>query len=172
MDNQKILQNNKGLSLIEIIIVLAIMSIIGGAFLLTTAVATDKHVSSCGEKMLSSLEQTRNLAMGKQTGYIEISKPSASDSVYIQMYLDGYGAGHEYGDRVAIGHQGLTVEYLVEGASDYASLSGGTITLEFSRSNGSLITTPAIKKIRITNGRRTYIITIDKFTGRVSGEKS
>lgn len=167
-EDQRITKNNKGISLIELIIVLAIMSIIAGAFFLSTAVATDKHVSSCAEKIASSLEQTRSLALGKQSGWIEISKVSG-EYVYIQMYVDGKA----YGDRVSIGHSGLTVEITEEGTPSPTvyNLNDHTVTIRFSRSNGSITSSPAVTQIKVTNGRRTVVVKLDKFTGRVSVEK-
>jgi len=158
--------DNKGISLIEIIIVLAIMAIIGGAFFLTTSIATDKHVTSCAEKISASLEQTRNLAMGKQSGYILISQ-APGDYVYCQMYVDGQA----YGDRVAIGHSGLTVKITPDSGSPYILSSVTNIRIDFSRSNGSVTNSPAIKEIVVTNGHKSMLVKIDKFTGRVSVER-
>ena len=160
-------ENNKGLSLVEIIIVIAIMSIIGGALFLTTAVATDKHVTSSGEKVVSSLEQTRNLAMGKQSGWI-IIRMAPGDYMYCQMYVDG----QPYGDEVSIGHSGLTITITEADGTSYNLESKTDIKIEFSRSNGSVSNTPVIKEIKITNGRKTVTVSIDKFTGRISSVKS
>ena len=157
--------DNRGISLIEIIIVFAIISIIGAITFLSTTVATDKQVNSCGLKIGSSLEQTRNLAMGKQSGYVVISQ-APGDSVYVQMYVDGA----PYGDLVAVGKPGLTVEVTYEGAAP-ANLSAlGSVTVEFDRGNGSVKTTGGaapIVNIAVTNSRRTMNVSIDKFTGRV-----
>lgn len=169
-NKQSFRKDNKGLSLIEIIIVLAIMSIIGGAFLLTTSIATDKQVSSCAEKLVSSLEQTRNLAMGKQSGFIEVWK-TAGGSVYCRMTIDGQYYGSD-ASGIAIGHSALSVEVTEAGSpANVYDLNGHTARIEFSRSNGSVSSTPAVTQIKITNGRRTVIVYIDKFTGRVYSEK-
>lgn len=173
MKNENILKNNKGLSLVEIIIVIAIMTIIGGAMFLTTAIATDKHVTSCGEKVVSSLEQTRNLAMGKQSGWIIISK-APGDYLYCEMYVDGqpYGGSGNGDNKVSIGHSGLTITVVEEGGASYNLEGHSDVKIEFSRSNGSVTSSPAISQIIVTNGRKTVTISIDKFTGRVSSEKS
>jgi len=159
--------NNDGFSLIELIVVVAIITIIGGALFLSTTVATDKHVKSCAEKITYSLDQTRNLAMGKQGAYVVLSQ-SPGDSVYLQMYVDG----KPYGELVAVGHSGLTVnvKYVnTHGASYTNSLTSGNATLRFSRSNGSVVGEDyVVSEIEITNGRRTFKITVDRFTGRVS----
>lgn len=158
-ENYSIKSNNKGLSLVEIIIVLAIMSIIGVAAYMTTAMATDKQVNECALKMVSSIEQTRNLTLGKQSGYIHLSQTSG-DYVYIQMYIDGKKYGSD--EPVAIGRPGLTV--YVDGTKLTDLASGADIT--FNRSNGSL-SASSPTTIKVTNGRRTMTITIDSYTGRV-----
>ena len=154
--------NNAGISLVEIIIVLAIMGIIGGAVLLSTAIATDKQVTSCAEKLASSLEQTRSLVMGKQSGYVEISQV-AGDYVYIQMYIDG----QPFSDQVAIGKPGVIVNYTCKDPSD-GSLSTGTLTAGSSLKvyflrNGSTSKTSGDQVIEfsVTNGKRIVLVKID-----------
>ncbi len=158
--------NNQGISLVEIVIVLAIMAIIGGAVLLSTTVATDKQVSSCAEKIASSLEQTRNLVMGKSNGYIEISQ-AAGDYVKVQMYVDG----STYGDEVSVGHPGLEVRvYYSDLTSEVLTARSDAVKIYFSRSNGSIrddMGVKVVKSFEITNGRRTMEVKIDGFTGTV-----
>lgn len=159
-ENYSIKSNNKGLSLVEIIIVLAIMSIIGVAAYMTTAMATDKQVNECALKLVSSIEQTRNLTLGKQSGYVHISQASG-DYVYVQMYIDGKA----YGDLVAVGRPGITV-YV--GGTKLTDMATG-VDIAFERSNGSL-KGASPTEIQVTNGRRTMKITIDSYTGRVESK--
>jgi len=158
--------NNKGVSLVEIVIVVAIMAIVGGAVLLSTTVATDKQVSSCAEKIASSLEQTRNLVMGKSNGYVEISQ-AAGDYVYVQMFVDG----NTFGDKVSVGHPGVQVTvYYTDGSSpEVLTARTDPIKIYFSRSNGSVRSDMGnqVGRFEITNGRRTMEVKIDNFTGRV-----
>ena len=184
MDNkQKIKLNDQGLSLIELIIVLAIISIIGGIAFLSTSVATDKHVSSCAERISSSLEQTRSLALGKQSGSVMIWKQTG-ESVLCQMKIDGSA-----GETIAIGHSGLTVN--VQYYSKYVSagnvsnikleeetLGASGINITFSRSNGSISnisTSPpantSVIVFEVTNTRRKVNVVVDVYTGRVSTER-
>jgi len=163
--NNKLKLNDQGISLIELIIVLAIMAIIGGAAFLSTTVATDKHVNSCGQKIASSLEQTRGLVMGKRSGYIELSQ-NAGDYVYLQMWIDD----QPYGDRVAVGRPGVTVNLTFDGGATSTLVAEGSVEIHFDRSNGSVVSVGGaapIVKIGVTNGRRTMNVNIDKFTGRV-----
>lgn len=165
--------NNAGISIVEIVIVVAIMGIIGGAVLLSTTVATDKQVSSCAEKLVSSLEQTRSLVMGKQSGYVKIWQ-DPGDYVYIQMYINGQA----FSDEVAIGKQGVVVNYTYisdpdTGATATATLTAGSaIEIHFMR-NGSVSKSAGlqVKEFSITNGRREVLVKIDQFTGRIETEK-
>lgn len=170
--------NNKGVSLIEIIIVLAIMGVIGGIVVLSTSVATDKQVNSCAERICSSIEQTRSLALGKKSGSVNFWKP-AGDSVMCQMVIDG----SDYGDQVAIGHAGLSVNVLY--CSAYTDDSNNTVEdsavlgpthtlLVFSRTNGSVTNAPSGTSyivFQVSNGRRQTNVIVDTFTGRVTTEK-
>lgn len=160
--------NNKGISLIEIIIVIAIMVILGGVFFLSTAVATNKQVNSCANKVASSLESARSLAIGKKGAYIAIWQ-DVGDYVKCQIYVDGEApGGTAYGDEIAIGHPGLTVTvYTSTGSYTLAGHATKTF-VSFSRSNGSVNDSIYVKSIEVKNGSRSITVEIDKFTGRVS----
>lgn len=159
--------NNTGISLVEIIIVIAIMGIIGGAVILSTSIATDKQVTSCAEKLASSLEQTRNLVMGKQSGYLEVSQV-AGDYVYIQMYIDG----QPFSDPVAIGKPGVVVNYTLADGTTGTLTAGSALKIHFLR-NGSVSKTSGdqVSEFSITNGKRIVLVKVDQFTGRVETEK-
>lgn len=169
MDNySNINKNNKGISLIEIVIVVAILTIIGSVFVLSTSVATDKHITSCAEMLSSSLEQTRSLALGRKNASIKIWQETSGDVIKVQMIVDNAN----YGNEVAIGREGTTVT-VTEGfglsATTYdLSTKGLTgVTVSFSRSNGSVIGSPTYSSFEITNGHRKMLVNLDKFSGRV-----
>ena len=166
MENIRLKNDNKGISLIEIIIVLAIMGVMGGIIVLSTSVATNKHVNSCAEKIASSLEQTRSLAMGKLSGSVQISQVPG-DYVYVQMTMDG----QNYGDRVSVGHPGVTVNFTRKDGSTGTLSAGAALNIYFSR-NGSITDGPShtgdiITQFEVTNGNRTVLVNVDPFTGRV-----
>lgn len=171
--------NNKGLSLIELLIVVAIMTIIGGTVFLSTSVATNRHVTSCANKISTAFEQTRNLTLGKQSGKIKFWVGS-DGQVYAQMYVDGT----TYGDQVAIGHSGITVTFvyvnpLNAGIVYHQDLTTTGMEISFSRSTGGITSQmfdgsaidPSAKKLKaivVTNGNRSITIEVDSYTGRVN----
>ena len=166
---ESIKQNNAGLSIVEIIIVLAIMAILGGIVVLSTSIATDKHVTSCSERIASTLEQTRSLVLGKRSGYFHISQ-TAGDGVVCQMVIDN----QNYGDPVEIGRPGITITVTFSDGHSETLTSLGSVDVEFSRSNGSVINGGAhgvVTSMDITNGRRLIRVNIDRFSGRVETVK-
>ena len=164
-------KNNDGLSLIELIIVVAIMTVLGAALFLSTSVATDKHVTSCANKIAMAMEQTRSLTLGKQTGYIRLWQ-DASGEVYAQEYINLSA----YGDEVSVGHSGLTVKLLYTDGTELNLNTVADVEIEFSRSTGSIYkyriagadSTKVLKGIEVNNGRKTVMIEIDRYTGRVN----
>ncbi len=158
-ENRKL--NNEGITLIEIIIVLAIMAIIGAATYMSLQMATNKQVVSCADKLRTSLDQTRNMALGKNSAYLKIWKDGA---VYIQMYVDN---DQYYGDEISIGVAGLDVTY--DTNTTTGNVLGATpVIVQFDRSSGGVKGSPYVKSFTITNGNRTCVVTIDHFTGRIS----
>lgn len=164
--------NNAGLSLLELIVVVAIMAVVGGIVVLSTSVATDKHVSSCAEKITTSLEQTRSLALGKRTAYIDFTQVTG-EVVQAQMYVDG----QPYGNLCEIGRSGLTITLTYDDGSAEVLTAASPARIEFSRSNGSIINQTGansgktIVSIDVTNTRRDVLVKIDKFTGRIETER-
>ena len=172
--------NNDGLSLLELVVVIAIMSVIGVTLFLATSVATDRHVTSCANKISSAFEQTRNLALGKQSGSIKFWIDSNGE-VCAQIYVDGNNA---YSDQISIGHSGLTVTFIYVNPANPGIVFRQNLTttgalIEFSRSTGGITSQTfdgspidprlkMLKQIEITNGHNTKTIEIDIYTGRVN----
>ncbi|MBO4908212.1 MAG: prepilin-type N-terminal cleavage/methylation domain-containing protein [Lachnospiraceae bacterium] len=163
MDKYRLKENNKGLSLVEIIIVLAIMSALAGILLLTTSMATDKHVNSCALKIEASLEQTRSMALGKQGAALKLWQDG--DGVWLEMFVNGTDS---YGGKVNVGRPGLTVTIIKNGSPTTLDATGEVI--HFSRSNGSVTDVPGVTAISVTNGDRIYEVYIDTYTGKVTSE--
>ncbi len=157
--------NNEGLSLIELIIVLAIMAIIGAASFLSLRMATNKQVGACADKLRTSLDQTRNLALGKNSAYIEIWKDG---TINVQMWVNN----QPYGGEIAIGVGGVDASYITKTSpSDSGTphdLGSTHVKIEFDRSSGGVKDVPYVESFTVTNGDRICTVKIDHFTGRVS----
>lgn len=164
--------DNKGLSLVELLIVVAILAVLGGVALTGMSLLTSKPVDECAKKIQIALEGSRNTTMGKYSGYVEFT--ADTNGVYVQKYINGSANG----DRVKIGKSGVSVfvnsTIMGDESTTYtSSLSSVPLKVEFDRSDGSLVTQAGmgyVTSFKVSNGSRTIIVTVDRLTGRVDLE--
>lgn len=72
---------NKGMSLIELIIVVAIIALFSGIVTYSMSWASGKAAEECTQKLAYSLQQARTMAMGKNNVTVTVKKNSAGEIV-------------------------------------------------------------------------------------------
>lgn len=164
---------NQGFSLVEFVIVVAIIAIICGFAFTGIAILSSKPVDECAKKIQVALEGSRNTTMGKLSSSISFYRDE-NGNIFVEELIDTPPA------------------YVKQIGSDvdvrFKDINGNTfslptfpqkITLSFDRASGSLkpqsdgnyITEFVVS--RGSAGQRGYrrlIVKIDKLTGRVSVE--
>ncbi len=159
---KKVEIDNKGLTLVEILIVVAILAILGGVALTGMSLLTSRPVDECAKKIQIALEGSRNTTMGKYSGYVEFT--ADSDGVYVEKYINGTSDG-----RIKIGSGGVNVTATTPSIN--ATFGATPFKVEFDRADGSLVTpTDGPISFTVSNSSRTIIVTVDKLTGRVDLE--
>lgn len=175
--------NSSGVSLVELIVVVAIMSVlIGGASIGLGMVAT-KPATQCASNIEICLNRCRTQTLGKNNGFIALYADSNGD-IYMVEKL-GYSnrdindsSDCAPGDYVKnkIGKKGVTVTC---GGHDLVSNHDKPYYYDFERSVGSFVgctdSTGAVISpcdIVVKKGSRSYTITIQKLTGKVILSKS
>ncbi|MCM1325483.1 MAG: type II secretion system GspH family protein [Bacteroidales bacterium] len=124
--------DNRGLSLVEIIIVVAIMSVLTGVLALGVSAALSKPADECAEKIVSTLNSARITTMGKQ----EISMKFYQDDTGVYLVESITDTSGSYNKKSKIGQKGVMVSYKLEGDTDYRELNDSGIILSFKRSTG------------------------------------
>lgn len=153
---------NKGFSLVEIIIVVAIFAVLGAVAMTGMSLLTSKPVDECAKKIQIALEGNRNTTMGKYSGYLEFTADSSG--VYVKKYINGASDG-----VIKIGQSGVSVG--VKTPTIDKTLDSTPFKVEFDRADGSLVTpTDGPMLFTVSNGSRTIIVTVDRLTGRVDLE--
>lgn len=166
--------DNKGLSLVELLIVIAIMSVLTGVMAIGVTLALSKPADECAEKMVSTLNNARITTMGKQE--ITMRFYADSDGIKMQEVIKAKAADGSLttiSDKTSkIGQAGVLVEYRLNGESDYPhTLDSTGITLSFKRSTGGFNTvngTNYCEAIRVSKGTREKFITLAYLTGKVT----
>lgn len=183
--------DNQGFSLIEIIIVVAIMATMSGVLGFGLPLITGKPADECASKLSSNLKHAQTLATGKQSVTVEIKNDDAGN-IFAQTtsvkVLDNTGTTETDTQTSIIGVSGVTVEFYVSDGAGGVTLattlspsSVGAIRLTYDRITGAISTTEVlngsvyvatedIMSIKITKGNKTRYINITPVTGNIELE--
>ena len=177
-------RNNKngGFSLVELIIVVAIMAIVVGVIGLSVGTLTGRKIAKCADEIVSTLERARVLTLGKEQNQVEFVLTDVSGEYHAQIYQ----GGTKVSDRI-VGKDPITIQVYfdddstpynlsqLKGTLPYASATDG-LHLGFNRASGAFEEKTCAaadadkdycKKIVISNGTRTITITTVGRTGKI-----
>ena len=173
---------NAGFSLIELIVVIAVMVIVAGIGISWISRLSGYRARECASKVASTLNGAKVKSLSKQqnTGdaYWELKKGS-DGKYYVSTYYPEYsGGGYTLVEETAkVGKtSNLKVTYTdVDG--DHVVDSSNSLKLCYDRSTGALYEgsagtvdkTKNISEIRVSNGARSFKIEIVAKTGKVIG---
>ena len=159
-------KNNKGFSLVELVVIIAIMAVLTTAIVSYIGMVGTAQAKKCANGIVSGFSQTKVCAMSRSNANMVIY--SNEDGVFLKT-VQGTT------DRIEkIGNKGTVVEYRTVRNSDVFSPIGSTadtgVKIEFDRASG------ACKKVsgnycygfKVTAGQTTYIVNIEPLTGRAT----
>ena len=138
-------RNNKngGFSLVELIIVVAIMAIVVGVMGLSVGTLTGRKTAKCADEIVSTLERARVLTLGKEQNQVEFVLTDVSGEYHAQIYQ----GGTKVSDRI-VGKDPITIQVYfandnkayslseLKGTLPYATATGG-LHLVFNRASGA-----------------------------------
>lgn len=172
------MKNNKGFSLVELIIVLAILAVVTGVSFVGLGYVYGKNVKSSIEKIDNSLLKIQSYTMSKSTGgrdiYMRLTKKS--DGFYVEYWHAGAASPIESEN---IGKRNYTMTAYYDGGSSgtVAVDSGSPVDIYFDRSTGGLLPLTAggdtyWERIEVkAGGTGGYSINISKITGKTEIKK-
>lgn len=167
--------DNRGFSLIEVVIVVAIMSVMIGTISYGLSFSSGKPAEEAARKLTSELQHARTSTMGKFRVDITIRK-NASDGTTVfesTTYNNQDDFNNHAGTTVSdvVAENRVRVEYSIDGIT-YTELSpGSSISIGFSRSTGALRPDPSgnyICYFRLSRANTTRVVNIVPLTGRIA----
>lgn len=161
-------KNNKGFSLVELIIIIAIMAVLAVSIITYSGMIGNSKARQCAKEIDSHLSETKVCAMSRAQAKMIIY--ANGNGVYVTTVQTGRGTETE-----KIGDKGVKVEYCQVRGSDTYTTVGTTeatgVVIEFDRASG------ALKKMdngnycygfKITAGDSVYKVVIEPLTGKTA----
>jgi prepilin-type N-terminal cleavage/methylation domain-containing protein len=171
--------NNRGFSLVEIVVTLAIMAVLTGTVSYGLSLSSGKKAEECARKLASELQSMRTLSLGKYEVIGKLYYDSGSDSYILEQTVrkDAKDAGTV--TKIVVGVGAVDVSYSNEYSSEgntYISLKGSDdksenyICFKFSRSTGALDLNEekTYGHIRVEKSQKVKYVDIVPLTGRIS----
>ena len=160
-------KNNKGFSLVELIVIIAIMAVFMTSIITYIGMVGGAQAKKCANGLSGSLSQTKVCAMSRSKASMTVY--SDDTGVYVKMVQGN-------SERIEkIGNQGTIVEYRTVRNSDVFMAVGNTadsgVKIEFDRASGAckkMSTGEYCYGFKVTCGQTTYIVNIEPLTGKVS----
>lgn len=165
-------RDNRGLSLVEMIIVIAILAVVSGIVVMGIGVAVSKPAEECARKIQQSLEGARVYTMGKQK--LSLKYYVDDGCVYVQETAVAADGTVTTKTPVKIGAKGVKVTYVLEGGAGYTDLAVTPLTLSFDRATGGFSKTECTpgfsSEIKVEKGSKVMKVTLYSLTGKVTVE--
>lgn len=168
--NSKILfwKENKGTTLVELLVIIAIMVIVTGSVLNLRGYLNGKQARQCAYKLEAALSEIRMETMSKSNG--------EKESVYFiiennngEIFAKQKIKESEKSDLIG---QEVTVRVIDNKGLEKELKSGGTVSIYFDRATGGLHKEADLYTvIEISQGATTYIVEIEPVTGNIECRK-
>ncbi len=180
--------DNRGFSLVELIIVIAIMAIVVGMLAGHLNYIGNSQARALANSIKTAVGQTRIQTMGKYETYLHIYKGS-DGRYYRETWKRSSADSWTHDKREMIGKNRPTVKYKTKDGTvtNIDGTSNGSLLITFDRSNGKEVartrpvgitaneegqplTVNAVecKEIKVSYGTREYVIKVEPETGKVS----
>lgn len=173
-------KGNGGFSLIELIIVIAIMAALIGTVVLSVSMVFSANAKTCSNNMQRAIADCKVTTMGKAGAWLVIYRET-DGQVYSRLHVMEQKAGEAAGtyeetlsDPEKLGGKRVSVTYTDASGTDMGELMTGEangIRIEFDRSSGSFKDN-CPRTIDVQGGNRHYRMTLITLTGKLQVEQA
>lgn len=157
--------DNRGYSLIELVIVLAIIAVLMGTVFYSIILVFSANAKSCANNIQRSIGDCKVTTMGKADAYMVLYRDDSG--VYTQMHVTESDGTVTDEEPQKVGTNRVTVGY-VQGGAETELTPGTLIEIRFDRSNGGFKAGAGglYDEIYVRGGSKNYSITMIAPTGK------
>lgn len=161
-------KDNRGISLVEVMVVVAIIVVLGAVGIWGVNAISGKPAEQCAQQIIYSLERHRTSAMGKVNAKY-VLYVDGSGKIMVDEYLTNNAAFGAPIRKIEVGATRNVVTYTTSTGATY-DLESNPLTLRFDRGSGSfqkLADGSYCQSISIKRGGREYTVAFVPLTGKV-----
>lgn len=140
------MKRNEGFSLVELIVIIAIIAVLGTATVAGTGMLTGWNMNKCVEMLDGGLSETRVSAMSKGAAYLTITRDTEGN-----YYMEMTGSPEE---KIASGNISITYTTQVEGSTELVEgieiTTAKPLILTYDRASGAF--SPMVESYDLENG--------------------
>ena len=160
--------DNRGYSLIELVIVLAIIAVLMGTVFYSIILVFSANAKSCANNIQRSIGDCKVTTMGKADANMELFRES-DGTVYTQMHVTESDGTVTDEERQKVGTNKVYVGYEADGDTKTSLEAGDKIVIRFDRSSGGFRPDAGgviYKNIYVEGGSKKYRIEMIPLTGK------
>jgi prepilin-type N-terminal cleavage/methylation domain-containing protein len=131
-------QKNSGFSLVELIVVMAIMVVLAGSSIYAMNMLNGRQAKQCRDELLSKLDGVRATTMGKRSTKAVLEGTGNGYVLKVKSSLNGT----DYDEKsYKLASDKVTLYYATDASSDTGTVldkTSGSLTIEFDRASGAM----------------------------------
>lgn len=161
--------NNKGYSMVELIIVMAIIAAIMSGVFFSIILIFSANAKSTANDIQRSIGDCKVTTMGRSAAYMELYRDASDENVYTRMYVKDSSGAYVPSEPQKVGPKKVNVAYMPKGGSRTELSAGDTIEIWFDRATGGFKADGSgnlYEVIYVEGGSKKYEITMTRLTGK------
>ena len=168
MKGKFLFNENRGTSIVELLVIMAVLAVLVGISTNLTAYLSGKQARQCAYKIEAAISEIRMETMSKSTGEKEsvyLILENNGNLIYSKQMIKGKEHSDLVGEKVTL--------RVGDGRGTFQEVtSGEQIPIYFNRATGALLKeSEPYAAFEIQQGRVIYSVTIEPVTGRVNCER-
>lgn len=174
-------KNNKGYSLVELIVVIAIIAVIGTGVAMSFILVFSANAKTCANDIVNAISECKVMTMTKGKGNVRviIYRDGENGTIYSELQTretssDDWETGHDGREKIGASRCTVTAKRADGSEEDIPTSKDSAWAFYFDRSSGKLLTegstVTSVTEIHVLGGSKHYVVKIEKLTGKISKE--